>query len=513
MPAPALFGLRTASGLAVGAGLTMSMAFAPVAFGPYAIASVALLTAALWRSSLRRGLGLGYLAGAVFFGILLFWMHVVGWDAWLMLSLFWALWLALVGVGTSLATRLPGAPIWVATIWVLSEALRGRMPFGGFPWGNIAFAQPDTVLAGWASVGGTPLVTFAVALVGASIVTIALDFRAGRQRVAAGWFALAAIAVLVPGLIPAPASGDEVGGPPTAVVAVVQGGTPQVGLGAMDVRRAVLDNHVAQTLDLAASIAAGTTPQPAFVLWPENSSDIDPFTDPSVADAITAAARAVGVPILVGAVVTAPEDPNGVWNVGIVWDPASGPQQMYVKTHPVPFGEYIPFRDFLAQHIGRFDRIPRDFLAGTEPGNLMIGSVPVGNVICFEIAYGDVVDAVVEDDARLLTVQTNNATYGGTAQPEQQLAIARMRASEFGRSVVVAATSGVSAIISPNRTVTQSLDESEVGWLVAEVPLRGEQTLASSLGHPVELTLCAAAIASMIAAAVWSLVRRRRGIT
>jgi apolipoprotein N-acyltransferase len=281
----------------------------------------------------------------------------------------------------------------------------------------------------------------------------------------------------------------------------------------MDVRRAVLDNHVAQTLDLAASIAAGTTPQPAFVLWPENSSDIDPFTDPSVADAITAAARAVGVPILVGAVVTAPEDPNGVWNVGIVWDPASGPQQMYVKTHPVPFGEYIPFRDFLAQHIGRFDRIPRDFLAGTEPGNLMIGSVPVGNVICFEIAYGDVVDAVVEGDARLLTVQTNNATYGGTAQPEQQLAIARMRASEFGRSVVVAATSGVSAIISPNRTVTQSLDESEVGWLVAEVPLRGEQTLASSLGHPVELTLCAAAIASMIAAAVWSLVRRRRGIT
>lgn len=267
-PARALFGLRTATALAVGSGLTMSMAFAPVAFGPYAIASVAMLTAALWRSSLRRGLGLGLLAGVIFFGLLLTWMHVVGWDAWIMLSLFWALWLALVGVSTSLVTRLPGAPLWVAAVWTLDESLRGRLPFGGFPWGNIAFGQPDTVFAGWAAVGGTPLVTFAVAFVGASIVTIALDYRAGRLAWAIAWFATAVLAVLVPGLIPAPTAGDTLGGPDSAVVAIVQGGTPQVGLGAMDVRRAVLDNHVAQTLDLAAAIAAGTAAQPEFVLWP-----------------------------------------------------------------------------------------------------------------------------------------------------------------------------------------------------------------------------------------------------
>ena len=508
-----LFGPRVASGLAVAAGLLMSMAFAPVAFGPYAIAAVALLTAALWRSSLRRGLGVGFLAGAVFFGLLLSWMQVVGWDAWIMLSLFWGLWFALVGVSTALVTRLPGAPIWVAAVWVLTEALRGRMPFGGFPWGNIAFAQPDTSFAGWASVGGTPLVTFAVALAGASIVTISLDYRAGRRRLAVGWFALAALAALAPAVVSVPSVGDDVGGPTSAIVAVVQGGTPQVGLGAMDVRRAVLDNHVAQTLKLAASIADGTTPQPSFVLWPENSTDIDPFTDASAADAISAAAKAVGVPILVGAVITVPDDPSGVWNVGIVWDPVTGPQQMYIKNHPVPFGEYIPFRDFLAEHIGRFDRIPRDFVAGTEPGNLLVGDVPVGNVICFEVAYGDVVDAVVDAGARMLTVQTNNATYGGTAQPEQQLAISRMRASEFGRSVAVAATSGISAIIAPDRTVSQRLDEDQVGWLVADVPLRGGMTLASSIGHFVEMAICAIAIGSILAAAGWSVVSRRRSFT
>jgi apolipoprotein N-acyltransferase len=184
---------------------------------------------------------------------------------------------------------------------------------------------------------------------------------------------------------------------------------------------------------------------------------------------------------------------------------------MYVKTHPVPFGEYIPFRDFLAQHIGRFDRIPRDFLAGTEPGNLTIGGVAVGNVICFEIAYGDVVDAVIAGGARVITVQTNNATYGGTSQPDQQLAIARMRASEFGRSVVVAATSGISAVISPDRRVTQQLDEDQVGWLVADVPLRGQHTLASSIGHATEMLLAAIGLVSALAAAAWSVLRRRSG--
>ncbi len=259
------------------------------------------------------------------------------------------------------------------------------------------------------------------------------------------------VATLFPALVSTPATGDSIGGDPSATIALVQGGTPQVGMGAMDVRRAVLDNHVAQTLALGQAIDDGTVEQPAFVLWPENASDIDPFADAQAADAITAAARAVGAPILVGAVTSVPDNPAGVWNVGIVWDPVSGPTQMYIKTHPVPFGEYIPFRDLIAPVIGRFDRIPRDFIAGTEPGNLDIGGVAVGNVICFEIAYREVVDAVVDAGARVITVQTNNATYGGTSQPAQQLGIERIRAVEFGRSVLVAATSGITAVIAAGR--------------------------------------------------------------
>jgi len=509
-----LFGLRWAVPLALLSGLTMWLAFSPVAFGPYAIASVALLTAAAWRSTIRRGLGLGLLSGLVFFLLLLGWMRVVGTDAWLLLALYCAAWFALVGGATALVTRLPAAPAWVASVWVLEEALRGRVPWGGFPWGNIAFAQPDTSLLNYAAIGGSPFLSFVVAFIGASLVTGALDYRAGLRRWSAAWFSVAAALILIPALVSPPTDGDDVGGPDSAVIALVQGGTPQFGMGAMDVRRAVLDNHVAQTLDLAVAIDAGRVPRPDFVLWPENSSDIDPFTDPSAADAITSAARAVGVPILVGAVISIPDDPMGVWNVGIVWDPVLGPQEMYIKTHPVPFGEYIPFREFLSERIGRLDRIPRDYRPGDRPGNLDIGGVAVGNVICFEIAYGEVVDAVIDGGARVITVQTNNATYGGTPQPEQQLAIERVRATEFGRSVVVAATSGISAVIAPDSTVVQRLDEGEEGWLVQEVPLRGQLTLAARIGHVVELLLCAVALAAVAVAAVsaWSTRRRRRAI-
>jgi apolipoprotein N-acyltransferase len=492
---------------AVLAGIALWLSFPPVAIGPSAVVGVALLTAALWGARPRRGLGLGLLAGGVWFLLLLEWMRVIGADAWLLLSLLCAAWIALLGLGTTLVTRLPGAPVWVASVWVLDEALRARIPFGGFPWGNLAFGQADTTLAGWAPLGGSALVTFVVSLLGAAVVGIAVSWRAGARRQSAAWLAVVIAGALVPVAVPTPVDGDDIGGPSSATIALVQGGTPQVGMGAMDVRRAVLDNHVAQTLDLAEAIDAGAVERPSFVLWPENSSDIDPFGDDEAASAITAAARAVGVPILVGAVTAVPDNPQGVWNVGIVWDPESGPTQMYIKTHPVPFGEYIPFRDVIASLVGRFDRIPRDFIGGTEPGNLEIGGIAVGNVICFEIAYREVVDAVVDGGARVITVQTNNATYGGTSQPAQQLDIERLRAIEFGRSVLVAATSGISAVIAPDGSITQSLSEDEVGWMVADVPLRGSLTPASRVGNVLEALICLMAIVAIGLGAGW---RRRR---
>ena len=94
---------------------------------------------------------------------------------------------------------------------------------------------------------------------------------------------------------------------------------PRLGLDFNAQRRAVLDNHVQQTLRLAADVQAGRAPAPDLVVWPENSSDIDPYRNADAAADIAAAARAVGAPILVGAVVQGPG--RFVSNTAIVWDP------------------------------------------------------------------------------------------------------------------------------------------------------------------------------------------------
>ncbi len=276
--------------------------------------------------------------------------------------------------------------------------------------------------------------------------------------------------------IPIPTDADR-----EITVALVQGNVPRLGLDAFEQRRAVVRNHVSATEDLALQVGAREVLAPDIVLWPENSTDIDPYDNAEVRDLIQNAVADIGVPTLVGAVVDAP-DGERAQNVGIVWDPTTGPGETYVKRHPVPFGEYIPFRSFLERYITRLDRVPRDFAPGDEVGVLDIGPARLGDVICFEIAYDGLVRDAVTHGGEAIVVQTNNATYGQTGQTEQQFAISRLRAVEHGRSVLIAATSGISAVIAPDGSVVGRSEEFTQQVLVQPVGLRDGITIADRLG-------------------------------
>src|SRR3712207_4871036 len=175
--------------------------------------------------------------------------------------------------------------------------------------------------------------------------------------------------------------------------------------------------------------------------------------------------------------------PVDVRNQGIVWQPGSGPSQTYSKTHPVPFGEYIPMRAQLAKLFERLDQIPRDMVPGTEAGALDVAGTTLGDVICFEVAYDGLVHEVVDRGAELLVVQTNNATYMGTGQVEQQFAIARLRAVETSRYVVVVATNGVSGIIAPDGSVVERAEVRDTVVMEQDVPLRTVVTLGVRIGR------------------------------
>jgi apolipoprotein N-acyltransferase len=283
-------------------------------------------------------------------------------------------------------------------------------------------------------------------------------------------------------------------------VAVVQGNVPRLGLEFNAQREAVLRNHVAETLTLAADVDAGRVARPDLVLWPENASDIDPLRNPDAYALIDRAATAVGVPILVGTLADGPDPATTVRNVGYVWDPRTGPGERYVKRHPVPFAEYIPLRRIARVVSKDVDLVQRDFVAGDRPGNLTVGPARIGDVICFEVAYDGLINDVARD-SEMIVVQTNNATFGRSNETWQQLAMGRLRAIEHGRPVLVAATSGVSAIIAPDGHEQARSDVFTADVLVRAVSGRQGSTLAGRVGAGPEWIVVAIALAGLALAA------------
>ena len=486
---------------AVLAGMLLYLSFPPVGAEWLAPAGVATFVLVCRGASARRGALLGLTTGLAFFLPLVEWTATVAGPAALVaLALLQAAFVAALGAALPGVLRLPAWPLWAAALVVLSEALRSRIPFGGFPWGRLAFSQGDSLLTPLAALGGAPFVSLVVALLGTVLAWTLLQLRS-RRLVAAGVL-VATVAGVLGGsaLVPLPVAGDPVR------VAVVQGNVPRLGLAFNAQRAAVLANHVAATRALAADVRAGRVEQPDLVLWPENASDIDPFTDAEAYRLIDEAVRDVGVPVLVGAVLQGPGD--RISNAGVVWDPVDGPGARYVKRHPVPFGEYVPLRSVLRRLTDKVDLVPRDFAAGDEVGVLDVGPVRLGDVICFEVAYDDLVRDVVTGGGRLVVVQTNNATFGRSGETTQQLAMGRLRAVEHGRAVLVAATSGISAVIAPDGALVDSAPVFTREVLSAQVPTRTGTTPATRLGALPELAICLAALASVLLAA-----RRRRSPT
>lgn len=520
-PLSARFAARVRAGAArtvaaAVSGLALASAFPPYDLWPLSLLAVAALSLLTYRRTVRQAAWTGLVYGLAFFVGLLKWLHVIGWDAVIGLSLIQALFLLVLGVGLAKISRLPAWPLWTACLWVAEEWARDRVPLGGFPWGRLAFANTDSPFTPLAALGGAPLVTFAVALAGALLGAAALALWAGRAREkparlrppavrTAALSGLAAVTVGAAGqLVPIPTAAED-----TVEIAVVQGNVQQPGMDFLGRPMMILNNHVEPTLKLAEDVKAGKATQPDLVIWPENASDLDPHRHPAAGRAIDRAARAVGAPLLVGALVDHPEKEGYVENQGIVWDPRTGPGDSYTKQHPVPFGEYVPYREQLSKIISRLDRVPRDFWPGQESGVLQVGPARLGDVICFEVAYDEIVRDTVTSGARALVVQTNNATYGHTGQPEQQLAMSRLRAMEHGRAVVTAATSGISAIVAPDGTIEQRTEEFTQQVLTASLPLRDDITIADRVGPAPEWILAFLGLASFATAIIVS----RRGRT
>ncbi|MFD3911781.1 apolipoprotein N-acyltransferase [Streptomyces sp. NPDC058603] len=488
-------------GAALVSGALLYASFPPRTLWWLVLPGFALLAWSLYGRRARAGFGLGYLAGLGFLLPLLFWTGAeVGPGPWLALVAVEALFIGLTGLGIAVVSRLPLWPVWAAAVWILGEAVRARVPFGGFPWGKIAFGQADSVFLPLAALGGTPVLGFAVVLCGFGLYETLRRLLAYRRTGTLPRRAMAAAAATV--FVPVAAAlaalplVDDSAEDGTATVAAVQGNVPRAGLEFNAQRRAVLDNHVRRTLQLAADVKAGKVPRPDFVLWPENSSDIDPYRNADAREVIDRAAEAIGVPTSVGAVVT--PDTGPLRNTQILWDPEHGPTETYDKRQIQPFGEFLPMRSLVKKiSPGYAEMVRRDFGRGTKPGVFDLAGTEVGLATCYEAAFDWAVRDTVTHGAQLISVPSNNATFDRSEMTYQQLAMSRVRAVEHSRTVIVPVTSGVSAIIQPDGTITQQTGMFTPDALVAEVPLRSSLTPATRLGTLPEGVLVAVAVAGL----------------
>ncbi len=470
---------------AAGSGALLVLAFPSYDLWWLAPVAVAGLSLAVWGSRPRWALLSGFVFGLVFFSWSLSWSGTyVGKLPWFALATMESLYLAVMaGVTAWLQGRLLDrgrrflAYAVVPLAWVAQEWLRSTEPYGGFPWVRLAFSQAESPLARFAAYGGAPGVTLLVATVGVCLAAAVLALRDRRRLRALGGLVAVGAVLGLTALIPLPTSGAKV------TVALIQGNVPQAGLEFNAQRRAVLDNHVKGTLLLAQHRPADLS----LVVWPENSSDIDPLRNEDANVEIRAAVAAIRAPILLGAVLDQPWPK--LTNASLFYRTPTSQPEMYAKQHPVPFAEYIPNRSFYRIFSKQVDLVPHDFTAGHRRGAFLVdsseGSYWALPTICFEVAYDGLMrDAVTHTTSHpsLLVVQTNNATFGYTDESTQQFAISRIRAIEHGRAVAHVSTVGVSGFVNPDGSTGRISTLFTADQMVGHPVVRSGLTVADRIG-------------------------------
>jgi len=479
--------------VAVAAGVALGLSWQPYNLWPLLLVGIPAFSLLVRGLPLRRSFGLGYAFGLVMLVLAINWIHVLGFWVAVALIAFEALFFGLLGVALTLVGRLRVWPVAAACVWVLIEFGYSRIPFGGFGWTRIGYAAVDTPLAGFFPVVGVVGVSFGVALLGQLVAWIVLtattEWRR-RRDLTRSWATRRSLGVtlVLTVLLVLVGSGlrsfqvEPVDGRAGSVnVGIVQGNVPGRGIEAMGRARSVTDNHLSETVNLMTRSRLGLVPAPDFLLWPENSTDIDPLRDAVTNQVVQSATEVAGLPILVGAVTEGPgadeRQTSALW-----WDPQRGVLARYDKRNLVPFGEWIPFRDQLLPVVPILRQVGAQGVPGTEPGVLTVPvgqrEIRLGDVICFELAYDATVYETFTRGAQVSLVQSNNATYGGTGQIEQQFAITRARAMESRREIAVATTNSVSGFIDRDGHVVSRTYEFTAASRVVTMPMRSSITPA-----------------------------------
>ena len=433
-----------------------SAAFAPIGIWYLGILGYSLFLRKIAKS--HRQLWHAFAFGFIYNAIVLHWSgKFVGAVPWLLLSFLQALFYIPVG---AVAKRSGSIWLTIAAL-LLMEEFRSVFPFGGFGWTRIAFSQIESPATAFLPYGG---------VLSLSALTLLLAALISRFRL--GSLVKLLLVIVGLGLIPANPQGSG-----SVKLLAIQGNTPSVGLDFNSRAQAVFNLHRDATYKYA-------TGRYDAIIWPENAIDIDPDLYPNVAADIEKLTRDKQIPLIAGVVLKRDGSPV---NASVLYNSESGAVSTYEKRGLTPFGEFMPLRG-LAEFISPFAASVVDFKPGSELITHQVAGAALGPIICYEIIDDQLV-AEMSSNSDALIVQTNSATFAGTAESRQQLAITRVRALETSRSILSVSTIGTSAFINSNGKVTQITPENIQTSLTGDLILNDHETFASKWGGAVKIAI------------------------
>jgi len=454
--------------VALASGVALALAFPEPDIAPLAWVALAPVLVVAGGGGARRGALVGFAFGAGFFGLLLYWISIVGVLAWALLVLLQSLFAA--AFGALWGMRKPDASVVQivvvpAVLWVgVVEYVRAALPLLGFTWGQLAQSQHNVpfVLES-AGVAGSWGVAFVLVIVNGLVAQSVISRKEPRR---AATFVTAAAAVL--GLVALVPAATPTGAEITA--AVIQGNVPNEAP-SYQKDRDILSSHRHLTEELPQKVD--------LVVWPESAIGIDPFRDPEVGEEVSAAARSIGRPMIVGGNLDRDDDHYQV--MAYLISPTGEFADSYQKTHLVPFGEFVPARRYL-DWIPALDQVPRDAVPGKVGKVFDVAGGKVATVISFEADFGSLVRARIAEGGRLLVVATNTSTWLRSWASAQHVALSQVRAAENGVYVLHAALSGISAVIEPDGTIVERTQLWEADRIVQDVRFAENVTLYARTG-------------------------------
>lgn len=438
--------------LAVGAGALAVLGFAPFSYFVLPVLALALLAELTTRLPPRHAFLAGWDFGLGLLGFGIAWIRISlnqfgNLDAplaWLLTILFVVAMALYVGLVGWLMARLPAKGSWIRlalvfpSVWVLVEWLRGWL-FTGFPWLAMGYSQIDAPLAGFAPILGVYGVSW-LAACSAGLLVLGYRLR--------GWRRALPLAVLLGlwagGQALRAVSWAEPQGEPLSV-SLIQGNIPQSIKWDPDTRLSTLAAYLGLTQEAWDS---------DLILWPETAiPDFRHRVEEELLRPLAEKAAIAGAELITGVPVLERETGryyNAILSLGSAED-------LYYKRHLVPFGEFMPFKDWLGPLVELFEVPMSDFSSGTAPRPLLrVGADGVGASVCYEDAFPEALIQALPEAAYLVNL-SNDGWFGDSLAPHQHLEIARMRALETGRYLLRATNTGISAIIGPDGAVRESL--------------------------------------------------------